>query len=590
MATFGPNRLNPHRRSQGNNAWRVVRTATYNFVAFENDTVIYRNGESLVTINAGGNSSQTLNAGDIIYSNKYISMHESGSGNTAMYAAWHGTRFAHRRDRYNVTVYFWHIWPGPQETLTIDISRDGTAIGSVNLPAGGSGWGSYNIGTITGNYIFESTNNRRFACIAGEFPSSDVMPLYPCDYKDAGPYELYGTASSGGDVIALDNSTTITEYTSAGGVRTFTLNRGQSTGISAGGSQFAGNSTRLVADKPIYASSQADADGGEMTPYVSPEAFGTHASVPTTRNQFVKLVSNQPAVVNVNGTNRTLTGTNGIYQYYQTAGAPQGAILTSTTPFCAVYESDAEDETILSMWSQENVSYAGFGPRATSEGLILALDAANPASYPGSGNIWYDISGQNNHFTLFNNPTWFEAEKYFLFTAASQYASSTNTINLSGLSAVTVECAYRVDTVNDNKMIFEHTINWNNQAGAFGAFTNSNGGLDTPSTYNDLHMNSAVGRLDSGPIGDITQFGISQWTYVSGSGITHYHNNVRPTVISNTIGTGTFSNDRTYIASRGGTSFYDGNLRLAYLKIYNRQLSTEELQQNYIALKGRFGL
>lgn len=32
-------------------------------------------------------------------------------------------------------------------------------------------------------------------------------------------------------------------------------------------------------------------------------------------------------------------------------------------------------------------------------GLICHLDATNPESYPGSGTGWYDISGNNNHFT-----------------------------------------------------------------------------------------------------------------------------------------------------------------------------------------------
>ena len=371
--TFGPKRTNPYRRSQGNNAWRVVRTTTYKFVAFENNTIIYRNGVSLATISAGGNSSLSLKAGDIITSNKYVSMTESGNGNTAMYSAWHGTRFAHRLERYNATLYFWNLF-SPRETLTINISRGGTNITSVSLDGE---WGSYNVGTTTGNYIFESDNGVRFSCIIGQFPTSDVMPLYPCDYKDEGPYELYGTASGSGDVIALEDNTSITEYTSAGGERTFTVNRGGNTALTSGGGQFAGSSVRLVADKPIYAFSIADGDGGEATPFVSPEAFGTHAAIPGSQNDFIKLVSNQPAVVNVNGTDRTLAGSNGIYQYYQTGSIPQGAILTSDTPFCAVYESDGNDETILSMWSQKNVKHVDLGTRIVTEKLALALDANN---------------------------------------------------------------------------------------------------------------------------------------------------------------------------------------------------------------------
>ena len=28
-----------------------------------------------------------------------------------------------------------------------------------------------------------------------------------------------------------------------------------------------------------------------------------------------------------------------------------------------------------------------------SDGLIVYVDAANPRSYPGTGNTWYDLSG-----------------------------------------------------------------------------------------------------------------------------------------------------------------------------------------------------
>ncbi len=41
-------------------------------------------------------------------------------------------------------------------------------------------------------------------------------------------------------------------------------------------------------------------------------------------------------------------------------------------------------------------------PNIPAEGLIMFVDAANPRSYPGTGNTWYDISGSNNHMTLVN--------------------------------------------------------------------------------------------------------------------------------------------------------------------------------------------
>ena len=42
------------------------------------------------------------------------------------------------------------------------------------------------------------------------------------------------------------------------------------------------------------------------------------------------------------------------------------------------------------------------GPNIVREGLVLALDAASPRSYPGSGTTWYDLSGNDNTATLQN--------------------------------------------------------------------------------------------------------------------------------------------------------------------------------------------
>ena len=42
-------------------------------------------------------------------------------------------------------------------------------------------------------------------------------------------------------------------------------------------------------------------------------------------------------------------------------------------------------------------------PRIVTDGLILALDAANTKSYPSSGgSTWYDLSGKGNNGTLYN--------------------------------------------------------------------------------------------------------------------------------------------------------------------------------------------
>jgi hypothetical protein len=44
-----------------------------------------------------------------------------------------------------------------------------------------------------------------------------------------------------------------------------------------------------------------------------------------------------------------------------------------------------------------------------ASGLLLHLDAGNASSYPGSGTTWTDLSGNSNHGTFFNGPTYSSA-------------------------------------------------------------------------------------------------------------------------------------------------------------------------------------
>ena len=46
------------------------------------------------------------------------------------------------------------------------------------------------------------------------------------------------------------------------------------------------------------------------------------------------------------------------------------------------------------------------GPEIVNTGLVLALDAGNIKSYPGSGTTWTDRSGLGNTGTLTNGPTY----------------------------------------------------------------------------------------------------------------------------------------------------------------------------------------
>jgi hypothetical protein len=80
-----------------------------------------------------------------------------------------------------------------------------------------------------------------------------------------------------------------------------------------------------------------------------------------------------------------------------------------------------------------------YGVAIPTGGLIQYLDASNPASYPGSGSIWYDISGYNHNMSSSFGatfPTWDSSSQYFNFNGTSNAVSTYMTSSLSTYSMV----------------------------------------------------------------------------------------------------------------------------------------------------------
>lgn len=99
-----------------------------------------------------------------------------------------------------------------------------------------------------------------------------------------------------------------------------------------------------------------------------------------------------------------------------------------------------------------------YNPRIVTDGLVLALDAGNPKSYPGSGTAWYDLSGNNFHASLKNSPTFvsFGNNKYFDLNGTDHYGACDGTVpgsvsatvsnlGLGGINPKTVVCIAMVD-------------------------------------------------------------------------------------------------------------------------------------------------
>ena len=227
------------------------------------------------------------------------------------------------------------------------------------------------------------------------------------------------------------------------------------------------------------------------------------------------------------------------------------------------------------------------GPNIITDGLVLHLDAANTNSYPGSGTTWTDISGKSNNGTLTNGPTFSSDDLGSILVDGSNdfisipFSGSVYCIDFWMKPASTL--------TSSNTAIFILDFNNGQQSLAFGGCTGFfNGELITLMTNPD-----GVGGKRSAYIS--TTDSISGWTHIN----CNYDGQAYQFTVNNVLKPKTTGGGFDIInaispiylgkADGGGINgFYNGNI--SNLKLYSRALTDAEIDQNYNALKGRFGL
>jgi hypothetical protein len=216
----------------------------------------------------------------------------------------------------------------------------------------------------------------------------------------------------------------------------------------------------------------------------------------------------------------------------------------------------------------------------------MCLDAANAKSYPGSGTAWTDLSGRNNNGTLINTPTFSSANGGLInFTAASShYVSVTDADSLSS-ATLSVEAWVRF-SVAGTRIIYCGK-------GGGANFADTEYWLER-TAGNKFSVWFSNGTTGSNHLLASSSVSTNTWYHVvgvyDGTAIRGYVNGVQDPATFSLTGS-LVSTSIIYSIGRLGSLaslYHSGDI--AVNRIYNRALSAVEIQQNFNALRGRFGI
>jgi hypothetical protein len=244
------------------------------------------------------------------------------------------------------------------------------------------------------------------------------------------------------------------------------------------------------------------------------------------------------------------------------------------------------------IWSLNDVEEAVQGNNwaaslpVIKDGLQLYLDAGNTASYPGSGNKWYDLSGNNRHFTISNTPFTSGSIPYFSTLGGNMVGPESNSFQIDDRNGYTIYLImYQNSLVNTgafkfygsgtlNRAIFAHA-SWSD-----GVIYFDQGGVGSDST----RISASGGTLTTWNIFVFRRNGYRQRQILKNNSV----------IASSSLSTADLNFNTTSV-TLGSTDEYGGsastwNARIGHFIVYNRGLSSIEMSYNHNLLKTRYSL
>jgi len=231
------------------------------------------------------------------------------------------------------------------------------------------------------------------------------------------------------------------------------------------------------------------------------------------------------------------------------------------------------------------------GPNIVRDGLVLALDAASPRSYPGSGTTWYDLSGNGRDSTLANGPTFdsglggsivFDGANDRVTTPSFTYTPYSISVWL-----------YNNNTIPGNDTAIGGPSTYQTLFSFGGGTPGVNlGGWTSGATNEAIHIWSNSGGSKLTYINQSVAPGVHNFVFNwNGSNYDIWIDGIKQSVIAGSSGHAilqTYTNVPLYLCTNFNTYEFYG--KIYSFNLYGNSLTDSQISQNFNALKRRFGL
>lgn len=223
-------------------------------------------------------------------------------------------------------------------------------------------------------------------------------------------------------------------------------------------------------------------------------------------------------------------------------------------------------------------------PSIVTDGLVLCLDAANLKSYPGTGTGWTDLSNTGNNGVLTNGPIYSTLNGGNInFDGTNDCINGTEnsaSLNITGQLSV---CGWFKSTDKTGCLFSKVNTSGNYDGYNVGIGANSNDGKL-------WYWNSTSHGGWTKP-NTATQYDTNEWIFFcithTASTVSFYKNGILDG--TTTPGTRTTTSTTSYqIGTDDGNRFFNG--LMANLCVYKICLTSQQVLQNFNALRGRFGI